>query len=146
MLALGIPTYGAHTRARDRWPIRIHGKQATVYQSEVKAIKMAAELALKMKRGPCKCNIWLDNQAAIYELGKHDITQKCVLDAHNMPYSNCVKMELGKCRMCETSVEEPAHIIKDCKAFSVERFKELGCLEWHTDTEWNVDQMMHFLQ
>ena len=26
-----------------------------------------------------------------------------------------------------------------------ERFEEFGCLEWHTDREWSVDQMMHFL-
>ena len=23
--------------------------------------------------------------------------------------------------------------------------EEFGCLEWHTDREWSVDQMMHFL-
>ena len=65
-------------------------KEATVYQSEVKAVQIAAELALKMKRGPCKCNIWLDNQAGIYELGKHEITQKCVLDAHKALINLCI--------------------------------------------------------
>ena len=50
-----------------------------------------------------------------------------------------------KCRMCGVSNDEPAHIIKECEAFSVERFEEFGCLEWLTEREWNVDQMMHFL-
>ena len=50
-----------------------------------------------------------------------------------------------KCRMCEISNEEPAHIFKECEAFSVERIEEFGCLEWHTDREWSVDQMMRFL-
>ena len=50
-----------------------------------------------------------------------------------------------KCRMCGVSNEEPAHIIKECEAFSVERFEEFGCLEWHEDRKWSVDQMMHVL-
>ena len=65
-------------------------KEATVYQSEVKAVQIAAELALKMKKGPFKCNFWLDNQAAIYELGKHEIKQKCVLDAHKALINLCI--------------------------------------------------------
>ena len=40
-----------------------------------------------------------------------------------------------KCRMCGVSNEEPAHIIKECKAFSVERFEEFWM---HTDKEWSV--------
>ena len=39
-------------------------KEATVYQSEVKAVQIAAELALTMKRGPIKCNIWLARQSS----------------------------------------------------------------------------------
>ena len=50
-----------------------------------------------------------------------------------------------KCRMCGVSNEEPAQIIKECEAFLVEKFEDFGCLEWHTDREWSVDQMMHFL-
>ena len=37
-----------------------------------------------------------------------------------------------KCRMCEISNEEPAHIIKECEAFS-ERFEEFGCLVTQTE-------------
>ena len=50
-----------------------------------------------------------------------------------------------KCRMSGESKEEPAHIIRECEAFSAERYEELGCLEWHSDREWNVDHMMQFL-
>ena len=64
-------------------------KQATVYQSEVKAIQLAAELLIELKEGPVKCNFWLDNQAAIYELGKAEITQTCVLDARNALVQLC---------------------------------------------------------
>ena len=64
-------------------------QQATVYQSEVKAVEIAAKMLLSMKDGTVKCNIWLDNQAAIYELGKAEITQKCVLDAHNALIKLC---------------------------------------------------------
>ena len=64
-------------------------QQATVYQSEVKAVEMAAKMILSKKDGPAKCHIWLDNQAAIYELGKSEITQKCVLDAHNALLQLC---------------------------------------------------------
>ena len=60
-----------------------------MYQSEVKAVQTAAEMMLSMKDGPVKCNIWLDNQAAIYELGNVSITQKCVFDAHNALLSLC---------------------------------------------------------
>ena len=42
-----------------------------------------------MKVGPAKCYIWLDNQAAIYELANVTITQKCVLDAHNALLNLC---------------------------------------------------------
>ena len=50
-----------------------------------------------------------------------------------------------KCRMCGESVEEPVHIIKECEAFWQERFQEFECIEWHPDKEWNVDQMIRFL-
>ena len=50
-----------------------------------------------------------------------------------------------KCRMCGESKEEPAHIIRECEAFSAERYEEFGCPEWHSDREWNVDHMMQFL-
>ena len=50
-----------------------------------------------------------------------------------------------KCRMCGKSTEEPAHIIRECEAFFAERYEVFGCLEWHSDTEWKVDQMMKFL-
>ena len=36
-----------------------------------------------MKNGPSQCHIWLNNQAAIHELGNVTITQICVLDTHN---------------------------------------------------------------
>ena len=64
-------------------------KQATAYQSEVKAVQIAAELVLNLKEGPAKCNLWLDNQAIIYELGNHAITQKCVMDAHRALLNLC---------------------------------------------------------
>ena len=76
--------------ARQHHTSSIRLKEATVYQSEVKAIQIAAELALKMKKGPSKCNIWLDNQAAIYELKKHEITQRSVLDAHRALTNLCI--------------------------------------------------------
>ena len=50
-----------------------------------------------------------------------------------------------KCRMCGNSIEEPVHIIKECEAFWQERFNEFECLEWHSDKEWQVDQMIRFL-
>ena len=40
-------------------------REATVYQSEVKAIQLAAELLTNLKEGPTKCNIWLDNQGHV---------------------------------------------------------------------------------
>ena len=50
-----------------------------------------------------------------------------------------------KCRMCGKSIEEPEHIIRECEAFFAERYDEFGCLEWHSGTDWKVDQMMKFL-
>ena len=47
--------------------------------------------------------------------------------------------------MCGNSVEEPAHIIRECEAFCAERYDEFGCLEWHSETDWKIDQMMKFL-
>ena len=76
-----------NNRYKDTAKVRLD--QATVYQSEVKAVQTAAEMVLSMKNGPSKCHIWLDNQAAIYELGNVSITQKCVLDAHNALLSLC---------------------------------------------------------
>ena len=62
-------------------------QQATVYQSEVKAVEIAAKMLLSMKDGTVKCNIWLDNQAAIYELGKAEISKlhRNVFSMHIMP-------------------------------------------------------------
>ena len=50
-------TDGAFSPARHFHTSSVRLKEATVYQSEVKAVQIAAELALKMKKGPCKCNI-----------------------------------------------------------------------------------------
>ena len=50
-----------------------------------------------------------------------------------------------KCRNCGEAIEEPAHIIRECEAFAVERLEEFGYLEWHENTKWSVDQMIHFL-
>ena len=76
-----------NSQYRDTAKVRL--EQATVYQSEVKAVQIAAEMMLSMKGGPVNCHIWLDNQAAIYELGNVSITQKCVLDAHNALMNLC---------------------------------------------------------
>ena len=35
---------------------KVRQDQATVYQSEVKAVQTAAEMVLSMKTGPSKCN------------------------------------------------------------------------------------------
>ena len=51
-----------------------------------------------------------------------------------------------KCRHCGTSVEEPFHIITSCEAFMAERHEEFNCLEWQKDTEWEISQMMRFLE
>ena len=51
---------------RDTAKVRL--ELSTVYQSEVKAIQIAAEMVLAMKDGPSQCHIWLDNQSAIQEL------------------------------------------------------------------------------
>ena len=47
----------AFSPARHFHTLSVRLKEATVYQSEVKAVQIAAELALKMKKGPSKCNI-----------------------------------------------------------------------------------------
>ena len=51
-----------------------------------------------------------------------------------------------KCRHCGTVVEEPVHIITECEAFMAERYEEFNCLEWQDDTEWEISQMMRFLE
>ena len=51
-----------------------------------------------------------------------------------------------KCRHCGTVVEEPVHIITECEAFMAERYEEFNCLEWQQDTEWDISQMMRFLE
>ena len=51
-----------------------------------------------------------------------------------------------KCRHCGTVVEEPVHIITNCEAFMAERHEEFNCLEWQMDTEWEISQMMRFLE
>ena len=50
-----------------------------------------------------------------------------------------------KCRMCGNSPEEPVHIIKECDAFCQERFNVFDCVEWFSDRNWSVDQMVQFL-
>ena len=42
-----------------------------------------------MKERKSQCHIWLDNQAAIHALGSTEITQKCVLDAHEALMNLC---------------------------------------------------------
>ena len=42
--------------------------------------------------------------------------------------------------------EEPAHIIiRECEAFWQERLEEFNNLEWQSETNWTVDQMIRFL-
>ena len=44
-------------------------------------------------------------------------------------------------------VEEPVHIIAKCfMAIMAERYGEFNCLEWQLDTEWDISQMMRFLE
>ena len=50
-----------------------------------------------------------------------------------------------KCRMCGKSIEEPAHIIRECEAFCLERWEEFNCQEWPPNMDWTVDQMIRFI-
>ena len=47
--------------------------------------------------------------------------------------------------MCGNSPEEPVHIIKECDAFCQERYV-FDCVEWYSDRDWSVDQMIRFLE
>ena len=56
-----------------------------------------------------------------------------------------ITFEEVKCRMCGEAKEEPAHIIRECESLWQERLDEFNCLEWLTDMDWTVDQMMRFI-
>ena len=56
-----------------------------------------------------------------------------------------IPFEEVKCRKCGEAKEEPAHIIRECEALWQERLNEFNCLEWLSDMEWTVDQMMRFI-
>ena len=64
---------------------------------------------------------------------------------YNKKPNQVIPFDEIKCRMCGEASEEPAHIIRECEAFAVERLEEFGYLEWHEDIKWSVDQMIHFL-
>ena len=55
-------------------------------------------------------------------------------------------LEEIKCRKCGEATEEPAHIIRKCDFFWQERLDEFNCLEWLSDMDWTVDQMIRFLK
>ena len=56
-----------------------------------------------------------------------------------------IPFEEVKCIMCGEAKEEPAHIIRECEAFWQERLDEFNCLEWQSEMNWTVDQMIRFL-
>ena len=56
-----------------------------------------------------------------------------------------IPFEEIKCRMCGEAKEEPAHIIRECEAFCLERLEAFNYLECPPDMEWTVNQMMRFL-
>ena len=56
-----------------------------------------------------------------------------------------IPFEETKYRMCGEAKEEPAHIIRECEAFCLERLEAFNYLECPPDMEWTVNQMMRFL-